>query len=455
MTCGGRDQRDRAVVITIDGPAGAGKSTVAKVLARHLAFLYIDSGALYRTVTWLMQREGVNTASGVPHDIEAKVLSMLLDSARFTLRNDPEGATRLYVDGEDITAAVRSSLVERLVPVIAQRHEVRDSVTALQRQIAGVRNVVVDGRDAGTVVFPDAALKFFLTASSRARAQRRYLELRRNNVRKTLPECLEEIETRDSLDRNRGIAPLTPAAEAIVIDTSDLTLRDVVAVMIGHIRTALGSLSIDTPTLGDTDVQLIAVGGLLGVGKSSLCAWLSEKLAIPVFAENPEANPYLPSYYEDRVRWALHSQMWFLYRKFELLSSIGDQRAPAIIDRTLHEDYMFARLVLEGADLELYENWYRIAFALVPQPNVIVSLEASIDTIEARIRSRGRPYEQRIARDFLVRLDEDYRTWVAEYAEAPVIRVDTDRMDLEDPVIRAEVFEDVRGALARRHVAVG
>jgi len=448
---------ERKVVVAIDGPAGAGKSTAAKLLASRLGFIYIDSGALYRTVTWLLLHGGITEKEQLTDATDEAVISSLLRSGDFLANNDAEGATRLFFQGHEITADVRSEVVEKLVPFVAQRPRIRKGVNELQHSLAEKQSAVVEGRDIGTVVFPAATLKFFLDADIKARGRRRYLELRRQGRSKPLADCIRDIETRDALDKQRQLAPLEPAPDAVVIDTSRLTSIETLEQMLGNAAKRGVPLKLKPFDTGYSPT-LLAVSGMIGVGKSTFCAWLGAELKIPVFTENPDDNPYIRRYYEQSDRWALHSQMWFLQRKYELLSSLEDQRTPAIIDRTLHEDYIFARVVLAPGELDLYERWYRLAFSLVPAPTLIISLEASVPMLVSRIVKRGRSYEQikkhddrsGLSEKFLGILAREYEEWIRNYADSPVIPVDTERNDIEDPAFRSELLYEVRELIPQR-----
>ena len=433
------------IAITIDGPAGAGKSTAARQLARRLGFVHIDSGALYRATTWHFLKMGVNRISDLTPEIEDQALALLQDPHSLQIDVDAEGRTRLSLKGDDISVAVRGPEVTSFVSVVARRERVRRSMTELQRRLASGRSIVADGRDAGTVVFPNADVKFFLDASLNDRTDRVYLDLRGRGVSISREDVRRQIAERDALDQGRSLAPLHPAPGATIVDTSGLTSMQTVAFLLHHVARII-ELPDDVLTSSpDTEAPLIAVAGLIGVGKSTFCEWLSRETGVPVFAEQPDQNPYLADAYRDPERWTFHSQLWFLHRKGELLRAIRSQKAPAIIDRTLHEDYMFAQLLLEGRDLKLYERWYREVFARSPLPTVVISLEASIDGLRSRIRRRDRSYEAALherpeGREFLERLDVMYRAWVANYRESdiPPIRIDTER----------QTFEEAKGKIA-------
>lgn len=206
-------------VVAIDGPAGAGKSTVSRALARRLGFAHVDTGAMYRAVA-LLARE-----RGVPDD-DAGGLAALCDGLAFTFA---EGGARLLVDGRDLTEAVRAPQVGELASRVSLQPAVRERLVAAQRRLAAAGGVVMEGRDIGTVVVPDAALKVFLTAAPAERARRRAAELRGRGEAVDEAVLAAELAARDARDSNRATAPLRAAADAIVVDTTDSEVAAIVA----------------------------------------------------------------------------------------------------------------------------------------------------------------------------------------------------------------------------------
>ncbi|MBE3579521.1 MAG: (d)CMP kinase [Caldanaerobacter subterraneus] len=204
------------VKIAIDGPAGAGKSTVAKKLAKLLGFTYIDTGAMYRAITLKVLRENISLED------EERIVEVARKS---DISLDGE---RVFLDGEDVSEEIRKPIISEKVSVVSQIPEVREILVKKQRKIAEGKNVVMDGRDIGTVVLPDAQFKFFLTASLEERGRRRYKELKNKGTEVKYEEVLEEIKKRDSLDSGRKTSPLTVPQGAILIDTTDLTEEEVV-----------------------------------------------------------------------------------------------------------------------------------------------------------------------------------------------------------------------------------
>jgi cytidylate kinase len=207
--------RRPAVVVTIDGPAGAGKSTVARRLADRLGFAYLNSGAIYRAVAWLVAR-------GVP--VEQVLAGLTVDFL------PAPGGQRVRVDGRDVTEELYAPAVSELAAALSQRPDVRAFADRRQREYAARGPVVVEGRDAGTVVFPDAACKFFLDASPDARARRRFAE-QPGGAAGGLEAIRAAIAARDAADRTRAVAPLAKSADATYVDSSAMTVDEVVELM--------------------------------------------------------------------------------------------------------------------------------------------------------------------------------------------------------------------------------
>lgn len=208
---------DRVRVIAIDGPAGAGKSTVAKRVADRLGYLYIDSGGLYRALTLKALRAGID-----PDDEEA--LSRLTGGTRISV----DGAGRVFLDGEDVSDLIRGPAVSAAVSRVARARVVREFLTRRIRELVACGRAVVEGRDIGTCVVPEASCKIFLTASLEERARRRWEELREAGYPPSLEEVRENLASRDETDSRRGLAPLTVAEGAVVIDTTDLDVEETV-----------------------------------------------------------------------------------------------------------------------------------------------------------------------------------------------------------------------------------
>ena len=205
----------KKIIVTIDGPAGAGKSTTAKAVAEKTGLPYLDTGALYRAVAWKLDKEGV-----APEDGE-KIAETLKD-----FKIEVAGG-KVTADGEDVTRAIRTARVDSIVSAYAARPEVRDALTGFQRAQAA-NGLVADGRDMGTVIFPDAELKIFLTASAEERARRRCAEREAKGESADYDEILKQVIERDHYDMTREIAPLRPAQGCVILDSTDMSAAEVV-----------------------------------------------------------------------------------------------------------------------------------------------------------------------------------------------------------------------------------
>lgn len=216
------------IAVAIDGPAGAGKSSIARCAAAELGFLYIDTGALYRALGLYMLENG--TDPGSPE----KVLP-LLSGAEISLRSE-DGEQRVFLNGRDVTAGIRSPQVSMAASKVSAIPEVRSFLLGLQRSFAETQNVVMDGRDIGTVVLPQAQVKIFLTASAGDRARRRYEEMLSKGETADYSAVLRDLEQRDYNDTHRAAAPLRAADDAVLVDTTGNTFEQSVSQLIGIIR---------------------------------------------------------------------------------------------------------------------------------------------------------------------------------------------------------------------------
>ena len=210
----------QAFNIAIDGPAGAGKSTIAKTVAKKLGFIYVDTGAMYRAIALFMLRQGVDRN-------DETAVSETVKEAKITIRYQ-EGAQQVLLNGEDVSGLIRTEEVGNTASAVSAYPAVRAHLLALQRELAASADVLMDGRDIGTCILPDADAKIFLTASSRVRAMRRYKELTEKGVMCNLEEIEQDIIERDARDMNREIAPLKKAEDAILVDSSEMTIDQVV-----------------------------------------------------------------------------------------------------------------------------------------------------------------------------------------------------------------------------------
>ncbi len=211
--------------IAIDGPAGAGKSTIAKEIAKRLGFIYVDTGAMYRAMGLCFLRKGIDG-----HDRET--IADLCPSIRVDLSYDGEGRQQVILNGENVTPFIRQEEVGQMASVTSAIPEVRAALLDLQRNMALTSDIIMDGRDIGTHVLPDATLKIYLTASPGVRARRRYDELCEKGIPCDLNRIEEDIIKRDQQDMTREIAPLKQAEDAILLDSSDMSIQEVVSAIL-------------------------------------------------------------------------------------------------------------------------------------------------------------------------------------------------------------------------------
>lgn len=220
------------ISVAIDGPAGAGKSTLSRKTAEQLGFIYVDTGALYRTVGLKFSRKGADTT--LDCDIESILAETTVD-IRFV-----NGEQRVFLDGEDVSDDIRTPAASMMASAVSAKPPVRAFLLDMQRKLARENNVVMDGRDIGTVVLPDATVKIYLTASAEARAQRRYKELIEKGTSVTFKEVYDDMVQRDYNDMNREIAPLKQADDAIVADTTECDLDESLALLLKIVKENTG-----------------------------------------------------------------------------------------------------------------------------------------------------------------------------------------------------------------------
>ncbi len=210
-------------IIAIDGYSSCGKSTFAKTIAKRLGYLYIDTGAMYRAFTLACIREGVIKNNNVKEDEIQELLNNIYIDFKL---NKTAGEYETLMNGENVEASIRSTEVSRYVSTVSKLKPVRDKMVTIQRKIAESKNIVMEGRDIGTVVFPCANIKIFMTASLEVRARRRYMELTEKGIKADFEKVKENILYRDNIDENRIESPLKKAADATLLDNTDMTLKE-------------------------------------------------------------------------------------------------------------------------------------------------------------------------------------------------------------------------------------
>ena len=214
----------KTYTMAIDGPAGAGKSTMAKRLAKELGYYYVDTGAIYRTVAYFLDLLGIS-----PKDVDG--VERYLDELTVDIEYDEEGRQHMFMNGMDVTDDIRTQDISQKASLVSAHAIVRDVLLDMQRDVAKKHNVIMDGRDIGTVVLPKATVKIFLTASAEVRAQRRTQELLEKGQKVTYEQVLKDIKQRDHQDTTRLVAPLKQAKDAVLLDTSALDIDGVIDAM--------------------------------------------------------------------------------------------------------------------------------------------------------------------------------------------------------------------------------
>jgi len=217
------------MIIAVDGPAGAGKSTVAKILAQRLGFLYIDTGAMYRAVTLKAMENNLDIN-------DAKALAKLAEDSSINLERNQDGSLRIFLDGRDVSLLIREPRITRFVSDVSKIKNVRTVLVRLQKEMGSHNDCVLEGRDIGTVVFPDAEKKFYIDANFQERVKRRFQDLKNLSLKGITPEEVAlDLKNRDKIDSTREFAPLKKAEDAIYIDTTDMTIEEVVGKMLSYI----------------------------------------------------------------------------------------------------------------------------------------------------------------------------------------------------------------------------
>lgn len=223
----------KKIIITIDGYSSCGKSTLAKQLAKQLGYVYIDSGAMYRAITLYFIQNRVDWA-------DTKAVKAALENVQLQFHPDPvSGQSEMYLNDENVEHFIREMIVAEKVSEVAAVKEVREFAVAQQQQMGNKKGLVMDGRDIGTVVFPDAELKIFMTAEPAIRVERRFKELYAKNKHITIEEVKENLELRDYIDANREISPLRKAEDAIILDNSQLSMEDQLALVMQWVEDAI------------------------------------------------------------------------------------------------------------------------------------------------------------------------------------------------------------------------
>jgi len=228
----------KKITIAIDGFSSCGKSTMAKMLAKEVGYIYVDTGAMYRAVTLFAMRNGMIAPNG---DVNRDALKAKMDALHVEFKLNPQtGKAETYLNGENVEHEIRGMEVSAHVSAIAAIDFVRTALVAQQQRMGHDKGIVMDGRDIGTVVFPDAQVKLFLDASAEERAKRRYNQLQNKGISGNFAQILAEIKERDLRDRNRAVAPLKPADDAFLLDSTTLSIDEVIGQALDYIQQRIG-----------------------------------------------------------------------------------------------------------------------------------------------------------------------------------------------------------------------
>lgn len=221
------------MIVAIDGPAGSGKSTVARLVAGHLKFQYIETGSMYRAVAWKADQVGIDPTDG---EDGAEQVAEVARNLNIEFKPADDGSQRVFIEGHELTRELKNETIGRMAAVVAANPEVRDILVSKQREMGARGDVVMDGRDIGTVVFPDAHKKFYLDADPVERARRRYDEMKDADPGLDFDQVVEQVRQRDHEDKTRATSPLKPAEDAVLIDTTALNIEEVVGKLVQAIE---------------------------------------------------------------------------------------------------------------------------------------------------------------------------------------------------------------------------
>jgi CMP/dCMP kinase len=219
----------KGIIITIDGPASAGKGTVAKIVARKLNMGYLDTGAMYRCAALLVKSKGIDIK-------DDETIIKTLKSSQIKIKNIDNDEPVIEIDGKNVNEEIRTPEISILSSDIATKRSVREYITSLQKKIGKSGNIVAEGRDMGTYVFPQAEFKFYIDASLKERGNRRFNQLINTSSTHNIEDIIKDLQKRDDQDKNRSLAPLHPASNAVIIDTTQLNINQVVELIINKVR---------------------------------------------------------------------------------------------------------------------------------------------------------------------------------------------------------------------------